>query len=96
MNILNFLKKCFNSINEFYEEKENSTFIDFLTGFRGTLALSVICHHVANHFISSSDISLFKRKCHWYGVYGFFFLAHSFSLIVYIWIYPILKTQKFK
>ena len=54
---VNFLKKCFNKIYEFYDEKENSTFIDFLTGFRGTLAISVICSHGVNFFTNPSPPS---------------------------------------
>ena len=69
----------------FYQEKENPSFIDFLTGLRGTMALSVILHHSTDIFLGLVDNSLaqklkfFFRVATFYGVFGFFLLS-SFLL----------------
>lgn len=76
--LFSYFSTLSSSIYRFFDEKDSPSYIDFLTGLRGTLALSVICNHTANAF-KSVDTNIFKTQAHFYGVYGFFFLS-SFLL----------------
>jgi len=69
----------------FFTENENVGFIDFLTGFRGTMALSVILEHSSHegqrssHHDSRRELLLFYDIGFFYGVINFFILS-SFLL----------------
>ena len=61
-----------------FSEEQNTSFIDMLGGFRGSLALSIVLQHCA--FLKKhGEIQIFNKIGSFYGVTGFFILS-SFLL----------------
>ena len=77
------LRIAFKKAKLFFTEKENDGFIDFLTGFRGTMALSVVLEHASHEQWQketwTNELSLFHNVGYFYGVLNFFILS-SFLL----------------
>ena len=71
-------------VAELFSEKENVGFIDFLTGFRGSMALSVILEHSSHegnntYQAGRKELFVFYDIGFFYGVINFFILS-SFLL----------------
>ena len=76
--LLKLSKATYNSVSNFFTEQENASFIEMLTGFRGSLALSVVVSH-SSLFKIEEENRLVLKVGGLYGVYGFFILS-SFLL----------------
>ena len=61
------------AVQDFFMEKENPGFFDYLTGYRGALAISVIMHHFC--FGMPGEPKIFSMVGLNYGVFGFFILS---------------------